>query len=217
MSAFFSPVMTVQVHLHGASHFGQHRQFQTMFRDALEAGGSNVSRNYQIGSIRAVSGGKLTDVKVEEILAAMETCKRGNIKSLFIVQLGGNNIRQARDKGHEMRLLVARFGRLAGATNDICRLALIGLVPSPKTHETTRFYFETVDLHLKELSKKNNYVFFLDLKWRFCAYHTHPRMDLFVGWKDVHLNPKGTRLLAKSIVNMMVHTFSFKDSTPNGM
>lgn len=205
----------VQVYVHGASHFGENRHFPRLLQEALEAGGSKVSENFEIALVKGVSGGRLSEERLGEILSGMETCKRANIKSLHVVQLGGNNLRRARNMGDECRVLVSRFERLADAATENCRLAIIGLVPSPQTKNGIRFHFTTVDLHLKEIAKSKSFVFFLDLKWRFCHAMKEPKMEFFNGYRDVHLNAEGTALLAKSIVDMWVHTYTFNPKKKN--
>lgn len=134
--------------LHGSSHFSDHRLFPKLFEQAIEQHPNNVTARYYKPFISALGGGTLTDGLKDIIIAKMSQCSKEKKECLFIINLGDNEIRKGLLKEQVVTNLVTKYAEICRNATQWSKVAVVGLVPSPDTHEATYPFFKKVISYL---------------------------------------------------------------------
>jgi hypothetical protein len=128
----------------GSSHFSKKRNFPKELKSAIASHPNNLTNRFYEPLITAVSGGTLSNAITESVIKAMDQCTEEKVDCLVVMNFGDNDIRQGLIKEMVVINLVETMKRIATHTSVFVKLAIVGLVPSPRTHEETAKWFEKV-------------------------------------------------------------------------
>jgi hypothetical protein len=133
-----------KVIVHGSSHFTERRLFPKFFENAIDEHPNNLTARYYKPYISALGGATLTDVLKDTIISKMKKCTNEEKECLFIINLGDNDIRKALLKEQVLTNLVAKYTEICRNSTKYSKVAVVGWVPSPDTHEETYPFFKKV-------------------------------------------------------------------------
>ncbi len=176
-------------------------------------GSSHLAGNHLLGpdldvSLRAhfqkvinesKSGEKLTIEITEKIEIAMRSHPGPN--QVYVILIGGNNMRKTTKPVLEVAKLVSRFRRImTEAQKAKVRVLLCGTIPDPRPAVDSKL--KLLDEALKDLDmgQGNN---FLSMRAMMLDAQGHVRKDLYKPNGDIHMNAAGTKIVSLRIQRML--------------
>jgi hypothetical protein len=176
-------------------------------------GSSHLATNHLLGpdldvSLRAhfqkvinesKSGEKLTIEITEKIEIAMRSHPCPN--QVYVVLIGGNNMRKTTKPVLEVAKLVSRFCRImAEAQKAKVRVLLCGTIPDPRPAVDSKLKLLDEALKDLEMGQGNN---FLSMRAMMLDAQGHFRKDLYKPNGDIHMNAAGTKIVGLRIQRML--------------
>jgi hypothetical protein len=176
-------------------------------------GSSHLTENHLLGpdldvSLRAhfqhvinmsKSGAKLTVEITEEIEIAMRSHPGPN--QVYVILIGGNNMRKTTKPALEVAKLVSRFRRIMiEAQKAKVRVLLCGTIPDPRPAVDSKLKLLDEALNDLEMGQGNK---FLTLRGSMLDAQGKVRTDLYKPRGDIHLNASGTKIVSLRIQKML--------------
>jgi hypothetical protein len=145
------------------------------------------------------SGAKLTVKITEQIEIAMRSHPGPN--QVYVILIGGNNMRKTTKPALEVAKLVSRFRRImAEAQKAKVRVLLCGTIPDPRPAVDSKL--KLLDEALKDLERGQGNRF-LSMRATMLDAEGRVRRDLYKPNGDIHLNAAGTKIASLRIQRML--------------
>ncbi len=145
------------------------------------------------------SGAKLTIEITEKIETAMRSHPGPN--QVYVILIGGNNMRKTTNLVLEVAKLVSRFRRImTEAQKAKVRVLLCGTIPDPRPAIDSKLKLLDEALNDLEMGEGNR---FLTLRGSMLDAQGHVRRDLYKPRGDIHLNASGTKIASFRIQKML--------------
>jgi hypothetical protein len=176
-------------------------------------GSSHLAENHLLGpdldvSLRAhfqkvinlsKSGEKLTIEITEKMEIAMRSHPGPN--QVYVILIGGNNMRKTTKPVLEVAKLVSRFCRImAEAQKAKVRVLLCGTIPDPRPAVDSKLKLLDEALNDLEMGQGNR---FLTLRGSMLDANGQVRKDLYNPNGNIHLNASGTKIASLRIQRML--------------